>query len=206
MRTKPAGLGEVLFGAARRRILALLFGHSDQTYHLRQVVRETGLSPGGVHRELGQLAQAGIVTRTRQGRQVYFQANSASPIYAELKSLLVKTIGVAEVLREALQGLADRIRVAFVYGSFARGDEHRGSDVDVMMVGKVSFSDVSDALTLPQRTLGREVNPVVYSELEFRHKVAESRLFVKTVLGEPKVFLLGNERELERLAGKRLAD
>jgi len=206
MRTKPAGSGEVLFGAARRKILALLFGHSDQAYHLRQVVRETGLSPGGVHRELGQLAEAGIVTRSRQGRQVYFQANPACPIFAELKSLLVKTVGVADVLREALQPLAGRIRVAFVYGSFARGEERRSSDVDVMIVGDVSSAEVSDALGPPQRTLGREVNPVVYQEAEFRAKVAESRLFVKTVLREPKVFLLGDEHELERVASKSLAD
>jgi predicted nucleotidyltransferase len=206
MRTKPTASGEVLFGAARRKILALLFGHSDQAYHLRQVVRATGLSPGGVHRELGQLAGSGIVTRTRQGRQVYFQANPASPIFAELKSLLVKTVGVADVLRAALSPLAGRIRVAFVYGSFARGEERRSSDVDVMIVGDVSPADVSDALGPPQRALGREVNPVVYPETEFRTKVAESRLFVRTVLRERKVFLLGDKHELERVAGKPLAD
>jgi len=206
MRTTPAASGEVLFGTARRKTLALLFGHSDQAYHLRQVVRETGLSPGGVHRELGQLAEAGIVTRSRLGRQVFFQANVASPIFTELKSLLLKTVGVADVLRRALEPLAGRCRVAFIYGSFARGEERRSSDVDVMVVGDVSFADVSDALNQPQRALGRELNPVVYSPDEFRAKVADSRLFVRTVLREPKVFLLGDERELERVAGKRLAD
>ena len=206
MRTKRANSGEVLFGAARRKILALLFGHSDQAYHLRQVVRETRLSPGGVHRELGQLTEAGIVTRSREGRQVYFRANSASPIFAELKSLLTKTVGVADVLRGALLPLRNRCRVAFIYGSFARGEERRSSDVDVLVVGDVSFAEVSDALGPPERTLSREVNPVVYGEAEFRSKTAENRMFVNTVLREPKVFLLGDEDELKRVADEPLAD
>jgi predicted nucleotidyltransferase len=206
VRTSSSGPGELLFGAARRKILALLFGHADQSYHLRQIVRQTGLSPGAVHRELGLLVGAGILSRTRQGHQVYFRASLACPFFPELRGLLVKTAGVADRLRAALAPLAARIRVAFVYGSFARGDERRGSDVDVMVVGGASFEEVSDALGPPQRALGREVNPVVYQEAEFKAKVAESRLFVKTVLRGAKVFLLGDEHELERVAGKRLAD
>ncbi len=199
MRTKPAGPGEVLFGVARRRILALLFGHSDEAYHLRQVVRETGLSPGGVHRELGQLSEAGIVTRRQQGRQVYFQANSASPIFSELKSLIVKTAGVTDVLREALAPIAADIDVAFVYGSVARGEERRASDVDLLVVGQASFAALSQALAPAQRRLGREVNPAVYTPGEFRQKLADGHHFLRSVTGREKLFLFGNEHDLRRL-------
>jgi predicted nucleotidyltransferase len=199
MRTKPAGPGEVLFGVARRRILALLFGHSDEAYHLRQIVRETGLSPGGVHRELGQLAEAGIVTRRQRGRQVYFQANPESPIFEELKGLLLKTAGVADVLREALASLAARIEVAFVYGSVARGDERRASDVDVMVIGNASFAEVSQALAPAQERLGREVNPTVYTPTELKEKLAAGHHFVRSVAERDKVFLFGNEHDFRRL-------
>ncbi len=199
MRTKPAGPGEVLFGVARRRVLALLFGHADEAYHLRQVVRETGLSAGGVHRELGQLAEAGIVTRRQQGRQVYFQANAASPIFAELKSLIVKTAGVADVLREALAPLAASISVAFVYGSVARGEERRASDVDLLVVGDASFAAVTQALAPAQRRLGREVNPTVYEPGEFRQKLAAGHHFLRSVTAREKLFLFGNEHDLRRL-------
>jgi len=199
MRTKPAGPGEVLFGVARRRVLALLFGHADEAYHLRQVVRETGLSAGGVHRELGQLAEAGIVTRRQQGRQVYFQANAASPIFAELKSLIVKTAGVADVLREALAPLAASIDVAFVYGSVARGEERRASDVDLLVVGDASFAAVTQALAPAQRRLDREVNPTVYEPGEFRQKLTAGHHFLSSVTKREKLFLFGNEHDLRRL-------
>ncbi|HTW92197.1 MAG TPA: nucleotidyltransferase domain-containing protein [bacterium] len=199
MRTEPAGPGEVLFGVARRRVLALLFGHSDEAYHLRQIVRETGLSPSGVHRELAQLAEAGIVTRRQQGRQVYFQANSASPIFNELKSLVVKTAGVTDVLREALAPLAADIDVAFVYGSVARGEERRASDVDLLVVGDASFAALSQTLAPAQRRLSREVNPTVYTSAEFRRKLAAGNHFVRSVTGREKLFLFGNEHDLRRL-------
>ena len=207
MGTQPAGrIGETLFGRTRRAVLSLLYGHADEEFYLRQVIRTTGIGQGTVQRELEKLVGAGLVRRRRHGRQVYFRANPDNPVYQELRGILRKTAGVADALREALAPLASRIRVAFVYGSIARGDESRTSDVDVMAVGDASFTEVSDALGPAQRALGREVNPVVYSESEFFAKVAESRVFVRTVLREPKVFLLGDRRELDRLAGKRPAD
>jgi len=179
--------------------LALLFGHTDEAFHLRQVVRETGLSPGGVHRELAQLVEADLVTRTQQGRQVYFQANPASPIFAELKSLLVKTAGVADVLRETLAPLAASISIAFVYGSVARGEERRASDVDLLVIGDASFAAVTQALAPAQRRLSREVNPTVYTPDEFRQKLAAGHHFLRSVTAREKLFLFGNEHDLRHL-------
>jgi predicted nucleotidyltransferase len=200
MGTQPSDrIGEVLFGRTRRAVLALLYGHADEEFYLRQIIRAAGVGQGSMQRELKMLVGSGLVLRRALGRQVYFKANPDSPVYAELRSLLLKTAGVADVLREALAPLAARIEVAFVYGSVARGDERRASDVDVMVIGDASFADVSQALGPAQQRLGREVNPTVYSPAEYRKKLAAGHHFVRSVTEREKLFLFGNEHDFRRL-------
>ena len=198
--------GSTLFGKTRRAVLALLFCHSERSYYLREIARLAGVGRGAVQRELGRLVQAGLVTRSRRGNLVLFQANRETPVFAELRGLMIKTAGVADVLRRALSSLADRIVVAFVYGSMARGEETAGSDVDVMVIGEAGFREVCAALREAQQELGREVNPTVYSADEAREKIAGGQHFVSAVLRDPKVFLIGDEDELGRLAQQELAD
>ena len=192
-----------LFGKTRQALLGLLFGRADQEHLQESLIQLAGLGRGTVQRELEFLARTGVVRRTVRGRQVYYQANSESPIYAELRGLVVKTGGVADVLRGALAPLADRVRVAFIYGSVARGAERRASDVDVMVIGDdVSFSDVSDALGKAQDAIGREINPSVYAPADLRSKLAAKQHFLRSVLKSEKIFLIGDEHELGRLAKK----
>ena len=191
-----------LFGKTRQALLALLYTHSDEAHLQESLIHLAALGRGTVQRELDFLTRAGIVRRTVRGRQVYFQADPDCPIYPELKGLIVKTAGVAGVLRGALAPLVERIRAAFIYGSVAKGAERRGSDVDVMIIGDVSFTEVADALGRTQESIGREVNPSVYPPAEFRSKVAARHHFVNTVLKGEKIFLIGDERELARLAKK----
>lgn len=198
-------LSDALFAKARRAVLGLLYTHPDETYYVREIVRHAGAGQGGVQRELARLAAAGILRRSVRGRQVYYQANADCPIYPELRAILVKTAGVADVLRAALAPLTGRIRVAFLHGSVARGKERPGSDIDVLLVGDVRFSEAVAALSPAQEPLGREVNPVVYPPAEFRSKLAAGHHFLKTALKESKIFLVGDSHELERLAEKRLA-
>ncbi len=198
-------IAAALFGKASRAILSLLFTRTDEQLYLRQIVRSCGTGHGAVQRALKRLSEAGIITRRTQGRQVYFQANAACPVFEELKGIIVKTAGVADVLKAALASLAKRIRVAFVYGSIATGREKRGSDVDVMVVGEVSFAEVVSALDPAQKTLGREINPTIYSPDEFAAKLSGGHHFLKRVAGEKRIFLIGDEDEFARLAGKRLA-
>ncbi|MDA8108504.1 MAG: nucleotidyltransferase domain-containing protein [Betaproteobacteria bacterium] len=155
-----------------------------------------------MQRELEFLARAGVVRRAVRGRQVYYQANPGSPIYAELRGLVAKTAGVGDAVRAALAPLADRIRVAFVYGSIAKGTERRASDVDVMVIGEASFAEVSDALGKAQKAIGREINPSVYAPEDFRARLAAEQHFLRTVLKGEKMFLIGDEHELGRLAKK----
>lgn len=193
-----------MFGRVRSSVLSLLFCHAEKSFYFREIERSVGMGRGAVQRELENLVNAGLVFRRKQGNQVHYQANPKSPIFAELKSLMVKTAGVADVLREALMPLG-RIRTAFIYGSFAKGAESADSDVDVLVIGDVSFSEVVDVLASAQEYVGREVNPSVYPVEEFATKVWDGSHFVTSLVGEPKIFLIGDEDVLGRLVEKRLA-
>jgi len=136
---------------------------------------------------------------------VHFQADPNSPIFPELKNLVAKTSGVGDALRSALSPLERDIKVAFIYGSIARGEQKQRSDVDLLIVGSVPFSEVAANLEHGQKVIGREVNPTVYSTAEFRARMRETNHFLTSVLNGPKIFLLGDEDALGRLAQKRLA-
>lgn len=188
-------LGAALFGKTRRAVLALFFGHPDRSLYLREVARMAGAGQGAVQRELAQLTENGLLIRFQRGNQVFYQANSATPIFSELKSLIVKTDGVADVLREALAELKDKITVAFIHGSVARGQAKEESDVDVVVVGDVEFSEIAVAFHSAQDRLQREINPTVYSPTEFRKKLKTGHHFLSTIMKTPKIFLIGGERE-----------
>ena len=185
-------------------MLGLLFTHPDESFYVREIVRAAKAGLGSVQRELSVLEQAGIIQRTTRGRQVFYQANRQGPIFEELKGLVLKTTGVAEVLVRALAPVARKIRIAFVYGSMARGKQQRSSDVDLFVIGDITFADVVEVLAPAQRTLGREINPTVYPASEFRHKLSQRHHFITSVLRGPKLFLIGDERELAGLGGTGL--
>src|SRR5450759_795533 len=192
----------LLFGKTRQALLSLLYARADEAHLQESLIQLAALGRGTVQRELEFLARAGVVRRTVHGRQVYFQANPDCPIYPELRGLIVKTAGVGDALRVALAPLAERIRAAFIYGSVARGAERRASDVDVMVIGEVSFAETADALGRAQEAIGREINSSVYPPEEFRAKLAAKHHFLRSVLKGEKIFLIGDERELARLAKK----
>ena len=199
MGTRTGTLSNILFSGSRRSILGLLYGHADEQFYLREISRRAGTGIGSTQRELRQLTDAGLIQSVRRGRQVYYRANRKNPIFAELKSILAKTSGIRDILHEALSSLKDRIKLAFVYGSTARGEEKASSDVDLMVVGEMSFSDVVSALAKIEAKLGREVNPTVYGPREFREKLAAKNHFLSAVAKEKKLFVIGDEREFRRL-------
>lgn len=206
MRTKPPNdLGTVFFGAYRRQVLGLLLLHPGESFHLREIARATNTQPGTLRRELAQLADAGVLSREKMGNLVRYKADTACPIYDELRGILKKTAGVADVLRAALASLGDKISVAFVYGSVASGAERRTSDIDVMVVGSASFEEVVGALHSSQEELRREINPSVYGPVEFKKKTKEKGSFLSRVLKGPKLFILGKEHDLRKLVADRKA-
>ncbi len=206
MGTKPTTssdiVAQVLFGSTRREVLALLLGRPEERFYLREILRTIGGGSGAVQRELKHLTDAGLVHREARGRQVYFSANRDAPIFAELRAIVEKTAGTADVLRGALAGLlrAGRIHLAFVYGSVATGTQTARSDVDLFILGDAALAEVLPDLEKADRRLGREINASVYPATEFRQKLKRGMPFLKRIVAGPKLFVAGDERELERLA------
>jgi len=186
--------------------LALLYGHPDKSFYTRQIARELDASTGAVQRELENLARVGLIARSSLGNLVFYRANPRTPIFAEMRALVNKTVGAFGILQSALRPLSPRIAVAFVYGSMARQEEKAESDVDLMIVGKVTLEVALTRLANIESLLGRAVNPTVYSPAEFKSRLAKGNHFLASVLRGPKVFLIGDDDELRKVGGKRLAE
>jgi predicted nucleotidyltransferase len=193
-------LSETLFGHTRGAVLSVLYGHVGEAFYLRQLARLTDITLGPVQREIRQLVEAGLVSKKTIGAQTLYSANQESPVFAEIKSLVTKTVGMHDVLSAALSPLRKKIDLAFVYGSVARSGESKRSDVDLMVVADVDFGDVVEKLAEAQKTLNREINPTVYSVKEFRKKARDN--FLKTVLADKKLFIIGDENVLRELGQK----
>jgi len=187
---------DALLPKVKRDILVVLLTRPDEALYQREIVRAIGGGKGAVERELKTLTKAGIILREKRGNLTYYRANKDCPIYPELHGLMVKTAGIADIVREALSKIKG-IRIAFIFGSMAKGIGDAKSDVDVLVVGEASFADVSGALLPAQERLGREVTPTVYSTDEFRQRVAEKQHFLTRVLSEPKIMLIGTADDLE---------
>lgn len=193
------GLGDVLFSKTQRQVLSLLFGNPARSYYAKEIVRFAGVGIGSVQRELEKLAAAGLLNVTQIGNQKHYQANREAPIFEELRGIVLKTFGLADVLREALAAFAERIEVAFIYGSVAKATDTASSDIDVMIVGPdLSYSDVVSRLTDAEARLGRRVNPTLYKPADFARRRAEDNAFLNRVVEQPKIFLIGTEDDIPK--------
>jgi len=189
-------VGAALFPRSRRTVLGILYGDPERPYYLREIIELAGLGSGQIQRELARLSAAGILRRFEQGRHVYFQADPQCPVFEELRSLVTKSVGAGAVVATALLDLEDRICLAFIFGSIARGDERSESDLDLLVVGDVSFSELVAALSEAESTLRKEIHPSLFSEDEFRNRLSSKDHFLDSVLKEDKVFVIGVEDEL----------
>jgi predicted nucleotidyltransferase len=205
MRARRPQAVELLFGAYRRQVLSLLLLRPDEGFYVREIGRLTGVPAGSLHRELKALTDAGLLVRTAAGNQIRYQAARDCPIYEELASIFRKTAGLADVLRELLAPLTGKISLALIFGSVAQGRAKSTSDIDLLVVGSVSFAEVVEACHRGRERLGREVNPVVMSKTVFRAKEQQRDRFISRVLKEPKILLIGDTRELGKLAEDRTA-
>jgi uncharacterized protein len=192
-------LSDGLFGKTRQAVLALLYDKADSSFYTTQILDAVKIGHGTVQRELKNLTEAGIIVREVRGHQVYYRANERCPVFDELKNIVRKTFGIVDVIRKSLATRANKIRVAFIFGSIANRTEDRDSDIDVMIIGDIEFGDVIDLFSPAEKSLRREINPVVYPVEEFQQKVKNDHHFVKTVLEGEKIFLIGDENELKRL-------
>ena len=195
-------LDALLGSRLRARTLGWLFTHTDERCFVRQLATILREDSANLSKELARLAKLGVIICEQEGRQKYYRANPDSPVFVELKGLALKTTGLGDVLREALAPLSKRIRVAFVHGSMAQGKERVRSDVDVMVIGGVTFGEVVEAFRFAEDRIGREINPGVYSPCEYRNKLVAKHHFLTAVLKSPKIFLIGGKDDLAGLAAE----
>ena len=188
-------LERLLSSKVKAGVLHLLFGQEGRELHVRELARQAGLTEGTVRQELARLADVGVVTPRRSGNRTYYRAESSHPLYRDLRGLVVKTSGVVDVLREALDDPG--IHVAFVFGSVAAGTDRAASDVDLMVIGSISLRQVTRRVSLVTERLGREVNAHVMTEDDVSLKKRKRDHFLSTVLAAPRLFVIGDERELE---------
>ena len=192
-----SSMADALFPKGRQRVLSVLFGNPDRSFYANEVIALAQSGTGAVQRELAALSEAGLLTITKQGNQKHYQANTAAPVFAELRGLVLKTMGLAGVLRAALAPLTSQIDAAFVYGSVARQQDTAQSDIDVMIVSpSLGYADVFGALESATTTLGRKVNPTLYTPADIAKRIQQDNAFVTRVLQQPKIWLIGTEEQL----------
>ncbi len=194
MQTLP--LSDALFTATQQKVLGLLYGKPDRTFYANEIARWAQVGKGSLMRELDRLQKSGVLIMSRQGNQTHYQANPDCPIYSELLGIVRKTFGIGEQLRAALAPLADQLVWAFVYGSIAKGTDHAGSDIDLMLIGEdLNYSDVIERLLPVEERLGRSINPTIYTPADWRGRIAAGNSFVVRVIEQDKINLIGSQPE-----------
>lgn len=185
-----------LTGILFREYRSLLLLHPDQAYHVREIVRLTNTLPGTLPRELSRLARAGVLTRCRQGNQISYQANPDCVVYAELASIMRKTSGMADVLREHLLPVSARISLAAVFGSVPGGRAREGSDIDLLLIGEPGFGEAVRLLQPAEEILGREINPQIYAAREWKAAREKGSAFIQDILASPLIYVQGGPDDL----------
>lgn len=188
------GLASALFTPVQQRVLGLLFGQPDRRFQSAEIIRLADSGTGAVHRQLQRLSEAGLIVATREGNQKYYQARRDSPVYCELHGLVVKTVGLLQPLQSALEPLAERIELAFVYGSIAKGTDRAASDVDLLVVtDHVGYPELYETLQAAERVLARPINPTVLTREEWQKRLGQQDSFVQRIASQPRLFVTGDE-------------
>ena len=190
-------LGSALFTTTQQKVLGLLFGSPDRSFYANEIVRLAAVGTGAVQRELKRLASVGLLEVSLIGNQKHYRANKASPLFRELRSIVIKTFGLADILKASLSAVQHSIDTAFVYGSVAKGTDTARSDIDLFIISdELSYADLVNELSDAEARLGRTVSPTLYTQQELRRKLKRGNAFLRKILQQPKVFLIGSERDL----------
>lgn len=191
-------LAQLVCSRVRAEIFRVLFGLRRKPLHLREVQRQTGFAVGTVRQDIEKLVKLDLVTRRKDGNRVYYEANEKHPLVPDIRQLVLKTLGLTDVLRVALADEA--IRCAFVFGSIAAGTDKAGSDIDLMVIGEIGLRKVSELLSGVGDRLGREVNPFILTPAEFDKRIREKEHFVESVVKAEKLFIIGSKHDFKAMA------
>lgn len=193
-------IAQALFTPAQQKLLGLMFVRVNDGFHLNEIMRLTGLGSASAQRELRRLHDSGLIVSERIGNVRRFRPNKESLVYPELSSLVKKTFGIVSVLNSALAPLADVLNVAFVYGATAKEQEASDASIELLLVGdNTSYGELLSRLPVAERILRRKINPNLYSVPDFKRRLREQQQFLIQVLREPKVFVLGDETDLDNV-------
>jgi len=190
-------LSEILSSRSRAAIFKLLFSGMEKELHVREIQRRSTLNDSTIRQELRKLVRLDLVKGRKNSNRIYYRANKENPLYPELRNLVIKTTGVADVLREALRD--GRIQLAFVFGSIAGGEETAGSDVDLLVIGEIGFRSLSELLSGVSEKIGREINPHVMNKDEYSKRIKSNEHFITHILKSPKIFIVGADHDLEAM-------
>jgi predicted nucleotidyltransferase len=187
----------ILFSKVRQRVLGLLIGQPQRNFYTNEIIRLTQMGHGVVQRELEKLVQAGVLTFVFVGNQKHYKVNEKALLYEEIRGIVLKTMGLTDVLLQALKSCTKIIDIAFIYGSIAKHSETESSDIDVLLIGQdLTYIDIFNALSAAEMQLKRKINPTIYSHEEWHKRCVSDNHFVKNILTQPKIFLIGTENEL----------
>lgn len=189
-------LANALFTTTQQNVLGLLYAQPEKSFYTKEILRLTGMGVATIKRELDRMVAAGILSMSKIGNQHHYQANPECPIYAELRGIVKKTFGVVDVIHLALVPLAKFIDCSFIFGSVASGKDTSTSDIDLMIIGDVGFADVVTVLYFVQETLGREINPKIFSKREWEDMIRNKDAFYIEVMTKPRMNVIGNANEL----------
>jgi len=182
-------------------LLSFFFGRPDEEFYVRQIEKILGEDAGNLSRELRNLESIGLLTSRNKGNLKYYLLDRKFPLYEELRSMILKTRGAAGVIQNALSGM-EGVEFAFIYGSIAAGQETARSDIDLMVIGKVTLERLIKALKEPEGILGREISPSLYDSQEVERRLRAKEPFISRLMQEPKIMLTGSEDALRKLTEK----
>jgi predicted nucleotidyltransferase len=199
MGTKKMDISDTLFSQAQQKVLGLLFSQPNRDFYTKEIIRLSHCGSGAIQRELRKLHAAGLITVKNLGNQHRYQANQNSPIFYEIRGIILKTFGLAEVLANIIKPINKYLKFAFIYGSIARQEAIASSDIDLMLIADdLSYADLYPLLEKAEKQLHRPINPTIYSSAEWKHKRENKNHFLNQVVAKPKIFILGTENELEQ--------
>jgi len=191
---RSSSLGNVLFTKTQQKVLGLLYGQPEQSFYLNQITDLSKIGRGTIKRELERMEAAGIVLKKKIGNQNHYQANPECPIYHELSGIVRKTFGVADVIKSALESILNKVTLAFIFGSIAKAEDTAKSDVDLLIVSsELAYAEIMELLLEAEHSLGRPVNPTLYSPGELEARIRQDNAFVSRVLEQPKIWIKEDE-------------
>ena len=193
-------IGDALFTKTQQRVLSLLYGKPDKSFYTNEIVRWADMGRGTIHRELDRLVSAGLLVVSHEGNQHHYQADSTNPIYNELVGIVRKTFGIADVIKAVLVLVDDKIDLAFIFGSIAKGDDTASSDIDLLVItDSLGYAELMTVFSDAEQSLGRPINPSIYTMEQVKSKLHDKNAFLIRIMEQPKLWVKGCEDDIREI-------